>query len=41
MMSFEGDEDTLYEFIPYIEETWSVSKDGGKSIQRQHLMIAL
>ncbi len=32
MMSFEGDEDTLYEFIPYIEETWSVSKDGGKSI---------
>ena len=32
MMSFEGDEDTLYEFIPYIEDTWSVSKDGGKSI---------
>ena len=32
MMSFEGDEDTLYEFIPYIEETWSVSKDGGTSI---------
>ena len=32
MMSFEGDEDTLYEFIPYIEETWSVSKDGGKNI---------
>ena len=32
MMSFEGDEDTLYEFIPYIEDTWSISKDGGKSI---------
>ena len=32
ILSFEGDEDTLYEFIPYIEETWSVSKDGGKSI---------
>ena len=32
MMSFEGDEDTLYEFIPYIEDTWSVSKDGGTSI---------
>ena len=32
MMSFEGDEDTLYEFIPYIEGTWSVSKDGGKNI---------
>ena len=32
IMSFEGDEDTLYEFIPYIEDTWSVSKDGGKSI---------
>ena len=32
MMSFEGDEDTLYEFIPYIEETWSASKDGGTSI---------
>ena len=27
-MSFEGDPETLAQFIPYIEETWSLDEKG-------------
>jgi len=30
-MSFEGDKETLAQFIPYIEETWSLDEKGPKA----------
>ncbi|MBP2621708.1 hypothetical protein ACVRXQ_11255 [Streptococcus panodentis] len=32
MITVEGDEDTLSELVAYVEDTWSLSKDGGSSI---------
>ena len=31
LMSFEGDKETLAQFIPYIEETWSLDEKGPKA----------
>lgn len=31
LMSFEGDPETLAQFIPYIEETWSLDEKGPKA----------
>lgn len=31
LMSFEGDSETLAQFIPYIEETWSLDEKGSKA----------
>ena len=31
LMSFEGDPETLAQFIPYIEETWSLDEKGSNA----------